>query len=170
MIAMAGLPASGKSALGLQLQRALDAVLLDKDKVRDFLFAEYVDYSNGQNDLCLSVIYDVAHYLLQGAEPPIVILDGRTYSKRYQVEAVKAAADRSGCTLIIIECFCSEESARQRLESDQGVHLAKDRDFQMYLRSKAAADAIEEPKLTIDTDRYSLQQCLEQALSYVQSA
>ncbi|ASJ76815.1 AAA family ATPase [Granulosicoccus antarcticus] len=167
IIAMAGLPASGKSAVAAKLQRALNAVLLDKDRVRDFLFASHVDYSNEQNDLCLGVMYDVANYLLTTAAPPVVILDGRTYSKRYQVEAVKTAAKRSNAQLLIIECICSEESVKARLHNDQDVHLAKDRDFALYQRSKAAAEPIEEPKLVIETDKSSLEQCLEQALNYV---
>ena len=167
IIAMAGLPASGKSDVGAQLQRVLGAVLLDKDRVRNFLFASYVDYSRRQNDLCLGVMYDVANYLLTTSSPSVVILDGRTYSRRYQIAAVKAAAERSGSRLLIIECVCSEESAKARLQNGQGNHLAKDRDFEMYLRSKAAAEPIDEPKLVLETDICSLEQCLEQALRYV---
>lgn len=169
LIVMAGLPASGKSALGANLQRTLNAVLLDKDKVRDFLFTSYVDYSNEQNDLCLSVMYEVANYLLATASPPLIILDGRTYSKRYQVDAVKASARRAGARLFFIECICSEATAKIRLQNDQEEHLAKDRNFEMYLKSRAAADPIVEPKLVIDTDCYSQEQCLEQALRYLEA-
>lgn len=167
---MAGLPASGKSALAVALQLKLNAVLLDKDTVRNFLFAERVDYSNRQNDLCINIIYDVADYLLTSVSPPVVILDGRTYSRRYQINALTAVAKRTQSRLCIIECVCSETTARERLEKDQGVHLAKDRNFQMYLKSKSAAEAINEPKLVLDTDERSVEDCLQQALRFFQIA
>jgi adenylylsulfate kinase len=78
-----------------------------------------------------------------------IILDGRTYSKRYQIEALKSAAKQLNTPLRIIECVCSEESSRKRLEHYQ-KHLAKDRDFSLYQQIKAAADPITEPKLLID--------------------
>lgn len=167
---MAGLPASGKSAVGAELQKALNAVLLDKDTVRNFLFADYVDYSDSQNDLCLNVMYQVSHYLLCSQSPPVVILDGRTYSRRYQIEALKAEAERADSRLCLIECVCSEASARQRLEQDQEVHVAKDRDFQMYLNSKARAEPITEARLVLDTDAYALDACVQQALEYMSTA
>lgn len=170
IIAMAGLPASGKSALGTSLQQSLGAVLLDKDRVRDFLFADRVDYSREQNDLCVNVLYDVAVYVLTRPDPPMVILDGRTYSRRYQVEAVQATARRADVPLRIIECICSEDSARQRLLADQGHHPAKDRDFAMYQRSRAEAEPIMAEKLVIDTDRHVPEECLELALQYLGDA
>jgi len=126
MIVLAGLPASGKSAVAVRLNKALDSVLLDKDRVRDFFFQEHVDYSNEQNDLCVEMMYQVASYLLLKDEAPIVIIDGRSYSRK-----------------------------------------AKDRDYALYSRSKAAADQIDEPRLVLDTDKLSADECALRALSYV---
>lgn len=169
MIALAGLPASGKSALGAELCKALDAVLLDKDRVRECLFAGHVDYSRSQNDLCVNMMYEVAHYLLTRQASANVILDGRTYSRRYQIDALKSAADRAAVSLVIIECVCSEDTARQRLEQDRGVHPAQDRDFELYLRSKAAAEPIEDPRLVIATDELDLSGAVERVLQYLRA-
>ena len=100
LIAMAGLPASGKSTLAGQLKDALGGVLLNKDEVRAFLFGERVDYSAEQNDLCMGVIYDVAVYLLQQDPDTVVIMDGRTYSKTYQIDDLKRAAERAGTPIV----------------------------------------------------------------------
>ena len=167
MIVLAGLPASGKSAVAVRLNKALDSVLLDKDRVRDFFFQEQVDYSNEQNDLCVEMMYQVASYLLLKDEAPIVIIDGRSYSRKVQIERLKAVVAQVRCNLIIVECICSPASARQRLERDYGVHLAKDRDYALYSRSKAAADQIDEPRLVLDTDKLSADECALRALSYV---
>ena len=166
LIAFAGLQATGKSTLAKKLQQELLAILLDKDIVRDCLFAEHVDYSAAQNDLCLNIIYQLSGYYLQKNPESKIILDGRTYSKRYQIEALKQAANQFHTQFRIIECVCSEESTRKRLEHDQN-HLAKDRDFALYQRIKAAADPIIEPKLVIDTDLLSLEESIAKIITYL---
>ncbi|MFK7995400.1 MAG: AAA family ATPase [Granulosicoccus sp.] len=170
IIALAGLPASGKSAVATRLHGALTSVLLDKDKVRDSLFQQYVDYSGEQNDLCVDFMYQVALYLLSKDDAPIVIIDGRSYSKRSQIEALKNTAVNARCKLHIIECVCSDDSARRRLQQDQGVHPAKDRDYSLYLRSKAGAEPIYEPRLTLDTDSLSADECARRAIAYIAGA
>lgn len=169
LIVMAGLPASGKSAIAGPLSDALPAVLLDKDSLRVSMFQDKVDYSREQNDLVVNISYDIASYLIGKHANEIVLLDGRTYSRRYQVEAVKAAAAGAGTELRIIECVCSEASAITRLQQDHS-HPALDRDVDMYLRSRAQADPIEEPKLVIDTDKLSPTVALTRALVWLRAA
>jgi predicted kinase len=166
---MAGLPASGKSAIAQRLANQLHAVLLDKDQVRAFLFKDNVDYEREQDDLCVNVMYNVARYHLSKRPATPVILDGRSYSRHYQVEAVKDTAMRANVALFFIECTCAPGTARLRLESDQGLHLAKNRDYEMYERSRTAADVIDEPKITLDTDNNSESECLQMALSYLKT-
>lgn len=169
LIAMAGLPASGKSAIAQRLKPLLSAVLLDKDQVRAHLFAEHVEYSRSQDDLCIDIIYDVTCFHLQRRPQTPVILDGRTYSRRYQIEAVKNTAIRANTDLAIIECICSPETALHRLEKDEAVHLAKDRNAQLYEKSQAAAEPIVEPRLTLNTDEKTAEECVTAAIRYLQT-
>jgi predicted kinase len=167
LIAFAGLQATGKSTLAKKLQQTLSAILLDKDSLRDCLFAEYVDYSATQNDLCVNIIYQLSSYHLQKNPESKLILDGRTYSKSYQIEALKQTAAQLNTPLRIIECICSEESSKKRLEQDARKHLAKDRDFALYQKIKAAADPINEPKLLINTDLLSSDESIAKILAYL---
>lgn len=167
---MAGLPASGKSALARRLVDQLDAVWLDKDQVRDFLFKEAVDYEREQDDLCVDVMYKVASYHLSVRPDKPVILDGRSYSRQYQVDAVKQTATSANVALYIIECVCSPEVARIRLESDKNIHLAKNRSFAMYQKSRATADVITEPKLVLNTEKHSVTECVRLALTYLKAS
>lgn len=167
--ALAGLPASGKSAVASRLHTMVDSVLLDKDIVRAFLFNRYVDYSDAQNDVCLDIMYEVSLYLLSRPNAPLVIIDGRSYSKAHQVKSLIEVSEKAQCRLRIVECVCSAESARQRLLNDQGVHPAKDRDYELYCRSLAAAEPITEPKLKLDTDKLSADECADRALAYLLS-
>lgn len=164
---MAGLPASGKSVLATELQKVLSGVLLDKDQVREFLFKAHVDYSRKQNDLCVEVMFSTAKYLLTKPSPPAVIVDGRTFSRHYQIEALKALSSAVPCRLAIVECVCSEKTAKFRLQRDEHKHPAKDRDYAMYQASKASAEPINEPKCVVDTDKQTIEQCVNQVLAHL---
>jgi adenylylsulfate kinase len=156
LIAMAGLPGTGKSTLARRLAQELPAVLLDKDAVRAALFPpSEIEYSTPQDDLCVDVMLQVAGYLLAKDPRKHVILDGRTYSRGYQVETVRAFADNQGVACTFIECTCSDETVRRRLEKDiaVGLHPAANRNYEMYLTIKAQAERIPGPKLVIDTDQ-----------------
>src|SRR5205085_252600 len=87
-----------------------------------------------------------------------VFLDGRTFSRRYQLDRATGYAQAIGQSCRIFECICSDESARKRLESDR-AHPAKNRDFSLYLEVKAHFEEITLPKTVIDTDQ-PLEQCV----------
>lgn len=168
---MAGLPGTGKSALAQRLAEGLPAVILDKDPIRAALFpTPLLEYSAQQDDFCVGVMLQVAEYILRKEPTRAVVLDGRTFSRRYQVETVAELAEKLGQPLAILECVCSDATARQRLEQDvaQGSHLAQNRNFELYLAIKARFEPIERPKLVIDTDQ-ALAACVEAGLAYLRS-
>lgn len=170
---MAGLPASGKSTIARLLAAKLPALLLDKDVVRSTLFADRVEYRREQNDLVVDITYQVSAYVHQRDPTSTVILDGRTYSRRYQIDALEAAAQNAFSPLRVIECVCSEASALARLASDAGspgLHPAADRDAALYKRSHAAAEPIERPKLLLDTDALAPDEAAQVALEWLRGS
>ncbi len=167
LIAMAGLPASGKSVLAGLLSKALPALILDKDKVRAALFPPIeIEYSITQDDFCFDTLLEVTGYLLEKGRN--VILDGRPFAHRYQMDRVVGFATLTKVPLKVIECTCSDESFRRRLESDvvQGRHLAANRGYEMFLKMRASADPLIIPRLLIDTDQ-PLNECLSLCLEYI---
>jgi len=172
LIAMAGLPASGKSAVARPLAAALPALLLDKDAVRAELFGTHVDYRREQNDLVVDITYRVSTYVLGRDSTANILLDGRTYSRRYQIEALEAAARAVATPLRLIECVCSSSSALERLERDAvqpGTHPAADRDAALYRASRAAAEPIERARLVLDTDAHTPESAVQLALDWLRS-
>ncbi len=173
LIAMAGLPGTGKSTLAHHLADACAGIILDKDAIRTALFpSALIEYSTRQDDFCMSILFQVAAYMLRNDPHLHVMLDGRTFSRRYQVDALEQLAEELKVPLKIIECTCSDESAQRRLE-DKGTmgekrekHLAANRDYQLYLTIKARFEPIREPKLVVNTDE-DLAQCLEACLVYI---
>jgi adenylylsulfate kinase len=175
LIAMAGLPGTGKSTLARGLAQELAAIVLDKDAVRAALFpASEIEYSTPQDDLVVDIMLQVAGHLLRKDPERTVILDGRTFSRSYQVDAVRSFAKVAGVACVIVECVCSEETVRRRLQQDvaEGCHLAENRDYAMYLSVKARAEPIAEPKLVIDTGQdpvSAVRECVTQIRGLAQS-
>ena len=169
IIVMAGLPGTGKSAIAARLRRELPAAVIDKDRIRDALFApDHIAYSTEQDDFCQSIMLEATAYLLNADRRQHVILDGRTFSRQYQIASLDAFAVAHDTSLQIIECVCSDAVARRRLAQDvaSGTHLADNRDFALYLAIKARYEAIREPKLVINTDN-ELRICVAQVLAYL---
>lgn len=169
IIAMAGLPGTGKSAIASRLRTELPAVVLDKDHIRAALFSpEHIEYSTEQDDFCMAIMFETAAYLLRKNTKLHVILDGRTFSRRYQIVQLQRFAEQIGIPLVIVECVCREETARERIERDQAqaAHPAGNRDFSLYLGIKARFEPIAEPKLTLNTDA-ELDRCVVQCLEYL---
>jgi predicted kinase len=164
LILMAGLPGTGKSTLSRALANELGGTVLDKDKIRAALFpASDIEYSTEQDDFCMAVMLKVAGYIFRKDPNRKVFIDGRTFSRAYQLKRATGYAEALGQTWRILECVCSEESARRRIEQD-GEHVAANRTFGLYLEVKARFEEIALPKTVVDTDRL-LEECIQTAMA-----
>jgi len=170
LIAMAGLPGTGKSTLAHHLADACAGIVLNKDSIRAALFPiAQIEYSTRQDDFCMSILFQVASYMLRNDPSLYVILDGRTFSRKYQVAALDQLAEELKTPVKIIECTCSDETVQKRLADKVTMgakHLAGNRDYQLYLTIKARFEPIREPKLVVNTDE-GLAHCLALCLAYV---
>jgi predicted kinase len=166
IVLMAGLPGTGKSTLARELAARTSGRVLSKDEIRHAIFRpEEIEYSSRQDDYCLQMMLDTARYFWSRNPGRAIFLDGRPFSQRYQIENVLAAADSLQQPWRILECVCSDETARRRLAGDAegGAHSAGNRDYQLYLEVKSRFEAITHPKTLIDTD-LPLETCVQQAL------
>jgi len=156
LIVMAGLPGTGKSTVCRELAKTLPATILDKDKIRAALFPpKKIQYSTEQDDFCMKIMLETAAYLLRKDAAHFVFLDGRPFSRRYQIEEAIATAEELKQPWRILDCTCSDETARQRIEAQAagGEHLASNRDYALYLRVKTAFEEIIQPKTIVNTDQ-----------------
>jgi predicted kinase len=150
---MAGLPGTGKSTLARAVAQRVAGVVLDKDAVRAALFSEsLVAYSTEQDDFVIQVMLTTAEYLLRSHPQLAVFIDGRPFSRKYQIDAAVSYAEKIGTPWRVVECVGSEELALRRIQEARGQHIAKNRDASLYRAVKAKFEDITRPKLVVQTD------------------
>lgn len=167
IVLMAGLPGSGKTAVARALAARTSGRVLSKDEVRHAIFLpDEIEYSSQQDDFCLQLMLEIAGYLWSRNPKRTIFLDGRPFSRRYQIENVLAAAASLHQPWRLLECICSAETAKRRLSGSKvsGIHPAANRDYQLYLEVRARFETITHSKTVLDTDR-PLETSLQQALT-----
>jgi predicted kinase len=167
VVVLVGLPGAGKSTLAAALAaRIPDARVIDKDEVRDALFAP-CDYTAAERDVTFSAMLDAARYHLGRGR--VVLFDGMTFSRRSEVEAAEGVAAESGGFSAVIVCDVPVSVAIERCEREaaEGTHLAANRDGDLVRR--VAAEMEEPPGAYLTVSMVgSLDQTVIDALAYVE--
>jgi adenylylsulfate kinase len=169
IILMAGLPGTGKSTLACELAQLTQGRVLGKDEIRAAVFPpEFIEYSVEQDDFVMEIMLQAARYLLLTDPERKVFLDGRPFSRRYQIDRVLEFAHELHQPCHVLECVCSEQTARNRLQFPDPSHPAQNRNFDLYQEVKSRFEPIPHPKTIISTDQ-PLEQCVQQAQAALKS-
>lgn len=167
IVLIAGLPGSGKSTLARELSRATSGRILSKDEFRHAIFTpDEIEYSTMQDDFCQELMLQTAGFLFSRNPATTIFLDGRPFSRRYQIENVITAAASLHQPWRILQCVCSDETVRLRLEADaqRAEHPAANRGYALYSEVKARFEEILHPKMVIHTDQ-PIENCVQMGLA-----
>jgi predicted kinase len=119
----------------------------------------------------MEMIYSAVGYIVTQWPEKVVIIDGRTYSRRQHVQRLLEVAESLAITPYCIECVCEEEVARKRLGHLPGIssHPAANRNLELYRTLRAEMEPLEIPRLSIDTGVLSLSEAVSQSIEYLKS-
>ena len=159
-----GMPASGKSTVSDELAGALDIKVLRSDLVRKAMFGLKADahtdlpfeagvYSEQSSALVYGRLLLLAQEEMEKGHS--VILDA-TFSRKHQRQEAARLARDMDCSIVFVECTCSENTSRDRLrrrEKTAGISDARLHHFEHFKsRFEPLDDVPEDMRIPVNTD------------------
>lgn len=176
LLAVCGMPASGKSTIAKELAKSLDVKVFRSDVIRKELFglqsSEQVDIPFEQgiySKVATSLTYGKLLLLAQDEieKGCSVILDA-TYSSRHQRSEVLRLARDMDVNIIFVECVCPEAVLKDRLLKREGISSVSDASIHHFEQLKARFEPLDEVRdemhIRVETER-PVEESMQQALS-----
>lgn len=167
LVALKGMPGSGKSTLGRGISQRLGWPIIDKDDVKDLIDGRCDDSPT----LAYSVMFNIARRQLQ--QGLNVICDSPlTYAGLYA--QARQVASEAGAKLVVLQCMCSDEREWQRRVDARGElglpshHMSSWDKLQAYrgmVEGKADYPVADE-RLVLDTCR-AVEELVEEAVGWL---
>lgn len=163
IIQMHGHPGSGKSLVARGIAGATGAIVLDRDVVKSTM----LEYGHDDDDIapvayeiCLRMAGEIAR---QGYS---VILDSTAYYPIIRNRG-RQYAEEANAGYYIVDVVCTdEEELRRRLDERDNKPSQIDAP-QGDPYQQPGAEKIDEPHLLVDTCEQTIEQCVRQAMEYI---
>ena len=150
LVAVSGLPGTGKSYFCSKLAERLPFVILESDALRKVLFS-LPSYSPKESSCLFQAVHRLIERLLKKGIS--LILDATNLSERHR-EYLYSIAEHLDVKLVLVRVEAPPQVVRGRLESrleDSGSK--SDADWAIYQRMKSVAQKIRRNHYAVDTSR-----------------
>ncbi len=161
LIAVLGLPGTGKTTFAGILATKLQAVHLNTDKIRSHLGKRGQYDPQSKQEIYEALISQTRDALDAGKT---VIIDATFYRKELRAPFIKLAKDLE-IDLHWIEIKAAEETIRQRVSKKRTYSEA---DFSVYLKIKNSFEPLVRTPLPLWSDRQSMEEMITRALQHCQ--
>jgi len=160
IIAVIGLPGSGKSYFAGRLAAAIHAVYISSDQVRKTMMATG-RYSTEEKEK----VYDQMLALAQQAvkQNKNVVLDATFYRRHIREKFMDRTGDAGG--IHFIEITAPEPIIKERLKQKREDSEA---DFDVYLQVRKQWEPLREPHLALDSSGNDIEEMLRKAMDHLQ--
>ena len=150
LVAVSGLPGTGKSYFCSRLAERLPFIILESDALRKALFPS-PSYSSQES----SRLFRVIHLLIEGLlkKGVSLILDATNLSERYR-EQLYSIADHLSVKLVLVRVEAPPEIVQERLKNRQENSRNKsDADWAVYQKMEPLVQKIRRNHYAVDTSR-----------------
>jgi len=160
MIAVFGLPGTGKTTMAKLLAQHFGIKYYNTDKVRDRM-----DKRNEYDEEDKALIYDKMLDLTRSEieKGKNVIVDGTFYKKKLRMRFMKLAHGY-GASVRWIEVRAKEETVKKRVSEQRRYSEA---DYAVHLKIKTEFEPVEEPHIQLFSDQEESSDMVKKAINYI---
>jgi len=150
LIALSGLPGTGKSFFGQKLAQRIPIAVLESDALRKTLFPQPA-YHWRESARLFKACYNLIERLLRKKIP--VLFDATNLSERYR-KRLCSIARRNGAKFILVRIKSPREVVKERLiRREKDENNFSDADWNVYLKMAPREEKIRLKHYTVDTSR-----------------
>jgi predicted kinase len=135
VIAIAGPPCAGKSAVAEALGRAVGGTRLDVDDIRLAILPES-DQREAHRDIAYAAMHLTARYLLTAGVSPVIVC--ATYTRSSARAALLKAVAGLAVDVFVVQCRVDAETAGRRFAGRPPGHAAVDLSVEAVVRACTA--------------------------------
>lgn len=168
LVALSGLPGTGKSHFARQLSQRLPFLILSSDRIRKALAPQPV-YDGWEHARVFAAVYRLMEESL--AEGRRIIFDATNLNAKAR-EPLIPLVDRHASGMLLVGFTAPEAVIRQRLAkrtAGGNPEDLSDADWPVYRKMLPYAEAFREPHLLVDSSQ-DIGPAIEKALRFVASA
>ncbi len=152
LVALSGLPGTGKSFVAGKLAERLPVLVLESDALRKTLFAR-PSYSPEES----TRLFQASHYLVESwvKRGISIVIDATNLTEKYR-EPLYGIAERLGIKLVMVRTKAQPSIIFERLQRRTGkpeTMGASDADWSVYVKMKPTVQIIKRKHYVIDTSR-----------------